>query len=50
MNKLDFAAINQALDPQTVVPQWLPHGYDEVLDQAVYLKRAMTEMDAQHQP
>lgn len=26
MNKLDFAAINDALDPQTVVPQWLPGG------------------------
>lgn len=26
MNKLDFAAINAALDPATVVPQWLPGG------------------------
>lgn len=30
--------------------QWLQHAYEEVLDQAVYLKRAMAEMDAQHQP
>lgn len=27
MNKLDFDAINQALDPATVVPQWLPNGH-----------------------
>lgn len=27
MNKLDFAAINHALDPETVVPQWVPNGY-----------------------
>ncbi|MNK29187.1 hypothetical protein D3C87_475780 [compost metagenome] len=27
MNKLDFAAINLALDPATVVPQWLPDGH-----------------------
>lgn len=26
MNKLDFAAINDALNPDTVVPQWLPGG------------------------
>lgn len=26
MNKLDFAAINAALDPATLVPQWLPDG------------------------
>jgi hypothetical protein len=24
---------------------WLQHAYEEVLDQAVYLKRAMEEMD-----
>lgn len=27
MNKLDFAAINQALDPGTVVPMWLADGH-----------------------
>lgn len=27
MNQLDFAAINQALDPETVLPQWLPAGH-----------------------
>lgn len=26
MNKLDFAAINDALDPETLVPTWLPGG------------------------
>lgn len=26
MNRLDFAAINAALTPETVVPQWLPKG------------------------
>lgn len=25
--------------------QWLQHAYEEVLDQAVYLKRAMQEID-----
>lgn len=25
--------------------QWLQHAYEECLDQAVYLKRAMAEMD-----
>lgn len=30
--------------------QWLQHAYEEVLDQAVYLKRAMAEMDAHHRP
>lgn len=27
MNQLDFDAINQALDPASVVPQWLPGGH-----------------------
>lgn len=27
--------------------QWLQHAYEECLDQAVYLKRAMQEMDEQ---
>lgn len=27
MNKLDFEAVNQALDPATVVPMWLPGGH-----------------------
>lgn len=27
MNKLDFAAINHALNPEAVVPQWLPDGH-----------------------
>lgn len=26
---------------------WLQHAYEEVLDQAVYLKRAMYELDKQ---
>ncbi len=26
---------------------WLQHAYEEVLDQAVYLRRAMDEMDRQ---
>lgn len=26
--------------------EWLQHAYEEILDQAVYLKRAMEEMDA----
>jgi hypothetical protein len=25
--------------------QWLQHAYEECLDQAIYLKRAMAEMD-----
>lgn len=27
MNKLDFDAINAALDPETMVPRWLPEGH-----------------------
>ena len=27
--------------------QWLQHAYEETLDQAVYLKRAIEEMDKQ---
>lgn len=27
MNQLDFDAINQALDPESVLPQWLPNGH-----------------------
>ena len=27
--------------------QWLQHAYEECLDQAVYLKRAMDEMDSE---
>ncbi len=29
--------------------QWLQHAYEECLDQAVYLKRAMEEMDNENQ-
>lgn len=27
--------------------QWLNHAYEEALDQAIYLKRAIAEIDAQ---
>jgi hypothetical protein len=27
------------------LPQWLQHAYEEALDMAVYLKRAMRELD-----
>lgn len=30
--------------------QWLQHAYEECLDQAVYLKRAMAEIDRQSLP
>lgn len=30
--------------------QWLQHAFEEALDQAVYLKRAMAEMDARDTP
>lgn len=29
--------------------QWLQHAYEETLDQAIYLRRAMDEMDAKGQ-
>lgn len=32
-------------DNPLTLRQWLQHAYEEVLDQAVYLKRAMEEMD-----
>ena len=31
-----------------IVRQWLNHAYEECLDQAVYLKRAMAELDRQN--
>lgn len=30
--------------------QWLQNAYEEILDQSVYLKRAMAEMDARDTP
>lgn len=30
--------------------QWLQHAYEEALDQAIYLKRAIAEIDAQDVP
>lgn len=30
--------------------QWLQHAYEETLDQAIYLRRAMDELDAKGQP
>lgn len=35
-----------AVDNPLTLRQWLQHAYEECLDQAVYLKRAMEEMDA----
>lgn len=32
-------------DNPLTLRQWLQHAYEECLDQAVYLKRAMAEMD-----
>lgn len=33
-------------DNPLVVREWLQHAYEECLDQAVYLRRAMDELDA----
>lgn len=32
-------------DNKLTLRQWLQHAYEETLDKAVYLKRAMEEMD-----
>lgn len=32
-------------DNPLALRQWLQHAYEEVLDQAIYLRRAMAEMD-----
>lgn len=34
-------------DNPLTIRQWMQHAYEETLDQAIYLKRAMEEMDAQ---
>jgi hypothetical protein len=34
-------------DNQLTLREWLQNAYEEVLDQAVYLKRAMDEIDSQ---
>lgn len=37
-------------DNPLTVRQWLQHAYEECLDQAVYLRRAMQEMDKRSAP
>lgn len=34
-------------DNPLVLRQWLQHAYEETLDKAIYLRRAMAEIDAQ---
>lgn len=43
MNKYGISVADNPLD----LRQWLTHAYEECLDQAVYLKRAITELDRQ---
>ena len=33
-------------DNPLVLRQWLQHAYEEALDQAIYLKRAMAELES----
>ena len=42
MNKYGVSVADNPLH----IREWLQHAYEECLDQAVYLKRAMDEMDA----
>lgn len=41
MNKYKVSVIDNPLD----LREWLEHAYQECLDQAVYLRRAMEEVD-----
>jgi len=44
MKKYGVSVADNPLD----LRQWLNHAYEECLDQAVYLKRAMAELDRQN--
>ena len=44
MNKYGVTVADNPLD----LRQWLQHAYEECLDQAVYLRRAISELDAQN--
>lgn len=44
LNKYGVSVADNPLD----LRQWLNHAYEECLDQAVYLKRAMMELDRQN--
>jgi hypothetical protein len=44
MNKYGISVADNPLD----LRQWLNHAYEECLDQAVYLKRAIAELDRQN--
>lgn len=46
MNKYGVTVADNPLD----LRQWLNHAYEECLDQAVYLKRAMVELDRLNDP
>ncbi len=41
LNKYGVSVANNPLS----LREWLTHAYEECLDQAIYLKRAMMEMD-----
>lgn len=41
INKYKTTVINNPLN----LKQWMQHAYEETLDQAIYLKRAMHEID-----
>jgi hypothetical protein len=46
MNKYGISVADNPLD----LRQWLNHAYEECLDQAVYLKRSIAELDRQNDP
>lgn len=48
--RLGFAKYGTTVENNPLnLRQWLQHAYEETLDQAVYLKRAIEEHDRTHQ-